>query len=109
MPEVSDHYIEADILLPREDHMTRGHLVSRSRYNNRNVMGRSHTNSIFDTRMYQVEFAGGEVTGLSTDGIAESMYTQCNSKGNEYLFLDVLLYYHKDNKAISLPDQQTMV
>ena len=26
------------------------------------VMGRFHTNPILDTRMYQVEFAGGKVT-----------------------------------------------
>ena len=37
------------------------------------------------------------------------MYAQCNLEGNEYLLLDVLVDYHRDNKAISLPDQQTTV
>ena len=37
------------------------------------------------------------------------MCTQCYSEGNEYLLLDVLIDYQKDNKAISLSDQQTIV
>ena len=57
-PEVGDLYIGAEILLPRGDQMARGHVVARSRNCNGYVMGRSHTNPILDTRMYQVEFAG---------------------------------------------------
>ena len=105
MPEVGDHYIGAEILLPRGDQMARGHVVARSRDANGNVMGRSHTNPILDTRTYQVEFTGGEVTELTTNVIAESMYAQCDSNGNEYLLLDALVDYLKDNKAISLSDQ----
>ena len=72
-------------------------------------MGRFHTNPIFDTRMYQVEFAGEKVTELTTNFIAESMYTQCNTDGNEHLPLDALVDYQKDNKAISSSDQQITV
>ena len=32
------------------------------------------------------------------------MYAQCNENGNEYLLLDVLVDYGKDNKAISLSE-----
>ena len=56
-------------------------------------MGRSHMNPILDTKMYLVEFTGGKVTELTMYIIAESMYTQCNSDGNEYLLLDVLVDY----------------
>ena len=84
MPGVGDHFIGAEMLLPGGDRMARGHVVARSRDTDRNVMSRSHTNPILDTRMYQVEFAGGEVTVLTTNVIAESMYIQCNSEGNEY-------------------------
>ena len=44
MPKVGDHYIGAEILLPRGDQMARGHAVARSRDANENVMGRSHIN-----------------------------------------------------------------
>ena len=65
-------------------------------------MGRIHTNPILNTRMYQVEFAGGKVTELTTNVIAESMCTQCGADKNEYLLVDVLVDYQKDNKDISL-------
>ena len=56
--------------------------------------------------IYQVDFAGGEVTELIANVIAESMYAQCDPDGNEYLLLDALVDYGKDNKATSLSDQQ---
>ena len=37
------------------------------------------------------------------------MYTQCDLDENENLDLDVLAYYQKDNKVISLTDQQITV
>ena len=43
--------------------------------------------------MYQVEFPGGEVTELTTNVIAESMYSQCDADGNKYLLLNVLVDY----------------
>ena len=72
-------------------------------------MCRAHANPIFDTMMYQVEFAGGEVTELIANVFSESIYAQCGADGNEYLLFNLLIHHHKDNKAISLPDQQTSV
>ena len=72
MPEVGDHYIGAEILLPRGDQIARGHVGARSQDASGNMRGRSHTNPILDTQMYQVEFTGCEVTELTTNVIAES-------------------------------------
>ena len=52
MPEVGDHYVGAEILLPRGDQMARGHIVAKSRDSNENVMGKPHLNPILDTKMY---------------------------------------------------------
>ena len=65
--------------------MARGNVVARSRDSNEKVMSRSHTNPFLDTRMYQVAFDGGKVTELTPNVIAESMYAQYDSEGNEYL------------------------
>ena len=43
---------------------------------------------------------------LITNVIAESMYAQCNADRNEYLLLDLLVDYKKDDKAIFLTEQQ---
>ena len=59
--------------------------------------------------MLQVEFAGGEITQLTTNVIAESIYTKCDVDGNEYLLLNVLVDYCKDNKAIFLTAKQTSI
>ena len=37
------------------------------------------------------------------------MYAQCILEGNEYILLDVLVDYHRDNRTISLSDQQIIV
>ena len=69
-------------------------------------MGRSHTNPILNTRMYQIKFDGDEVTELTTNVISESMYAQCDADGNKYY---VLVNYQKDNKDIFIIDGQMTV
>ena len=72
-------------------------------------MGRAHMNQILDTRTYQVECARGEVTDLTINNIAYSMYAQCDTDRNKYLLPDTLVDYHKDIRAISLAEQQTII
>ena len=109
MPEVGDYYIGAERMFPRGDEMVTCHVVVWSYDTSGNIMGMAHSNPILATRMYQVEFAAGEVTELTTNVIAESMYAHFDADRNEYLLLDVLINYCKDNKAIFLTDEQTTV
>ena len=51
MPEVGDHYIGSQILLPSGDKMARGHVVAWSHNANGNVMGKAHTNPILGVRL----------------------------------------------------------
>ena len=37
------------------------------------------------------------------------MFAQCDEERNEYLLSEVLVDYHKDNKVISLAEQQTSI
>ena len=60
----------------------------------------------------QMKFYGqsvGEVTELTTNIIAESIYIQCDADGNEQQLLDLLVDYRKDNKAFLLTKQQTNI
>ena len=104
LPEMRDHYKEADIPLPKGYEMTSGHVVAHTYDANENVMDRAHANLKLDNRIYQVEFPGGKVMELTPNVIAEEMYAQCDD-GNKYFFLDLLVDYCKDNKDISLSDQ----
>ena len=84
MPEVGNHYRGGEILLPRGGQMVRGHVVARSQDANGNVIRRSHTNPMLDSRIYQVEFTGSEVTELTANVIAKSLYTKCHADGSTY-------------------------
>ena len=99
MPEVADHYSSTDNLLFWGKHMARGHVVAQSFDANGNVIIWAHANLILDTRMYQVDFTGGEVTEFTTNVFVESINSQCDADGNEWLFFDLLIVYHMNNNA----------
>ena len=64
---------------------------------------------ICDTKMYQVEFAGCEVTELTANIIAESIYVQCDANVNVHLLLDSWVDCHKKRKMTSLTKQQSSI
>ena len=101
MPEVGDHYIGAEILLPREDQMAWNHTVAQSCDASGNFMGSAHA--------HPVVFASGKVTELTTNVIAGSMYAQYDADENEYLLLDLWVDYLKDDSAISFIEHQITV
>ena len=68
-PKTWDQHIGAEIMPSRGEKMARGHVVAARE----NMMDRAHANPIMDTRLYQVEFSGSEVTELTANVIAESM------------------------------------
>ena len=55
------------------------------------IIGRSNQNPILDECLLEVEFLGVEMTELADNVIAESMYSQCDVDGNEYLSLEAFV------------------
>ena len=55
-----------------------------------------------------MEFSGSEITELAVNMIAESMYTQCDVDGNEYLLLEVLIDHRKNDSALGVEDQKAV-
>jgi hypothetical protein len=49
--------------------------------------------------MYEVEFLDGQVAEYSVNIIAENMYTQCNAEGNQYLLLNEVIDWRRDNNT----------
>ena len=58
-----------------------------------------------DTREYVVTFDDGDVTDMTANLIAESMYAQCDPDGNQYVLLDAIIDYRRDETALRLSDQ----
>jgi hypothetical protein len=46
-----------------------------------------------------VEFPDGQVAEYSVNVIAENMYTQCDTEGNQYLLLDEIVDWQKDEST----------
>ena len=108
-PEAEDTYVNAEIMLPRGDGFARGRVVKRKRGIDGEVIGRANTNPILDTRLYEVQFPGGEVTELTANVIAQSMYAQCDADGNEYLLLESFVDYRKESGALTMDEQEIVV
>jgi hypothetical protein len=47
--------------------------------------------------MYEVEFPDGQVAEYSVNIIAENMYTQCDAEGNQYLLLNEIIDWRRNN------------
>ena len=69
-PEASDNYVNANVMLPLGDSLSRGRVVERKSGAKRNVMGRANDNPIRDTCQYVVKFDSGEVTELTANVIS---------------------------------------
>ena len=87
MPEVNDNYVNNSVLLPRKNIYSRGEVIRRKIYAYGIVIGSINNNPILDTHEYNVEFDDGEVSELTVNVIADSMYSACNDDGNDYLMM----------------------
>ena len=55
-----------------------------------------------DTRRYAFEFGGGEITELTANVIAESMYVHVYLDGNDALLMDSMVDYRLDDHALNI-------
>ena len=73
-PEVNNNYVNALVVLPIGNRYGTGKVIGRKRDADGNIVGRINNNPILDTREYRVEFDDEEVSKLTENLIAESMY-----------------------------------
>ena len=73
--------------------MAQGKVVKRARDNDGNVISRSNDNPILDTREYVVEVNDGKEAALAAITNTQSMHTQCDPDGNQYVLVDLINDY----------------
>ena len=105
----TDVYLNSPIVLPREENMDRGEVVSWKQDVYGKPIGRENVNPILDSRWYEVDFDNGDVTEITANIIVEQMYAQCGKKGNDMLLLNSFIDYRKSEWAMSLQYQQITV
>jgi len=69
------------------------------------LQGVANNNSIFDARLYQVQFPAGHVEEFSANVIAQNIYSQLDSEGHCYLMLEAIVNYKKDENAIPMEER----
>jgi hypothetical protein len=109
-PEVDDDdaidkYLTAELILDiGSGNERRGRVMKRSRGQDGEPIGRAHTNPLFDTREYDVEFTDGTIDKYQTNVIAENMFAQVDDKGNQFLLLEEIQDHKKDHSAVLIAD-----
>ena len=68
-------------------------------------MGRANDSPIRDTCQYVVKFDSGEVPELTSNVIAQSMYSMCDKDGYQVLIFDAIVDHKRDETAMSKADQ----
>jgi hypothetical protein len=103
-PEEFDKYIAAEVLLPKGDSMVLGRIINPKRDAHGNPIGVAHSNPIFDTHLYQVQFPRGQVEEYSANNIAHNLYSQLDSEGNRFLLMDQILDFEKTDEVLPPED-----
>ncbi len=107
-PEIGNNYLSAEIMLPRGGTMVKGRVAGRKRDRDGNPIGLANSNPILDTQSYIVHFDDGDQTKLTTNMITESLYSQCDPHGHEYILLDEIVDHKCTDTAIKLADQNVV-
>lgn len=107
--EAFDKYISARVYMPQGDKLAYGTVRRRKRDNDGNLIGRSNTNPILDTSIYEVEFDSGETEAYSANIIAESLYAQTDDEGYTHYTVEEIVDHRKDSSAIAQGDDAFVV
>jgi hypothetical protein len=96
------HFLSAQVSIPVGGELQRGKVIGRKPNPDGNIIGKSNPNPLLDTAIYEVrvEFKDGMIESYAANQIAEAVYAQVDSEGNQYLFIDEILDHWKMGDAV---------
>lgn len=77
----------------------------RKRDQHGNLVGERNPNPILDTRVFNVEYPDGRMEEVSTNVIAESLFSECDADGFNTAILDEIVDIRKDDN-IAIPIEE---
>jgi hypothetical protein len=105
--EAVDKYLNVEIIMNMgTNDERRGRVIKRTRGLDGDPISRAHASPLFDTREYEIEFTDGTNEKYQVNIIAENMFAQLDSKGNQNLLLQEIMDHKKDNSAIPISDSK---
>jgi hypothetical protein len=112
-PEVDDfesyqEYIGSQILVDVGNMRIEGIVTKRARDAEGNLVGKSHRNTLFDTRKFVVESQDEVLGEYTVNQIVENIYAQADAEGNMHSVMAEIVDHRKDSSAILLQDGCTV-
>ena len=95
---MGDQYIGAEVRLPLGDKVRQGRVKRRKTHPDGSDLGTANPNPILDTRVYEVEFEDGAQAEFAANIIAENMWSQCDSEGQQFVLLDKVVDHRRTSK-----------
>ena len=92
---MGDQYIGAEVQLPLGNKVGQGRVKKRKTHPDGSDLGTANPNPILDTRVYEVEFEDGAQAEFAANVIAENMWSQCDSEGQQFVLLDEVVDHRR--------------
>ena len=102
-----DPLIHASVILPRGNRSELGRVTGRKRNEEGLYVGRKHKIPTLDSRVYVVEYADGEQVDISYNTLAEHLYSQVDTEGNQYQIFKEIVNHRRRKGAVDKADQFT--
>jgi hypothetical protein len=103
-PETFHHYLTAEVLLPVCGELVWARVTSRKQGADRNPVGTANADPILASRKYEVKFQDGLTNTYAANNIAESLFSQCDSDGREYVMMKDIIDHHSVGSAKPIDD-----
>ncbi|MEL6803326.1 MAG: hypothetical protein AAFO91_05990, partial [Bacteroidota bacterium] len=98
--EAYDEYLQADLILPKDNEMVKAKVTKRKRGDDGRLIGARNENPIADTRIYEVEFTDGSVAEYSANVVAENVFAQIDSEGHRFRLVDEITDHKSGHDAL---------
>ena len=100
-----DMFQNAEIFLPHGDRYEIARVIGRKRDSDGNFVGRAHKNPILDSRKFIVRFPDGDEKDISYNLLAEHLFSQVDSEGNQYRLFSGIVNHRRTKAALDKADQ----
>jgi Reverse transcriptase (RNA-dependent DNA polymerase) len=97
--------MNAEVYLPHGDRYEIARVIGRKRKLDGLFVGRKHQNPILDSRVFVVEFPNGDQKDIAYNLLAEHLFSQVDSEGNQYRLFKEIINHRKTKLAVDKADQ----
>jgi hypothetical protein len=100
--------LSAKVWLPDSDGVLKHATVKRRKRDpDGHLIGKSHTNPLLDTSLYEVDFGDGLEGTYTANIIAENIFEQVDEEGRSHVLFDSIMDYERSPDAVSATDLET--